>query len=428
MLTLYCVVVGEGRPFPVVIDAEKTVGILKDMIKEKIIYDGRADALELYLAFKDGAGLSSDVAKAMTLDGLQDFKMMDPVFSIKNSKHFGENFEPNEGEIYVLVVVSEGAVASEISGTAQMVKKVDEMHAQIVQTKRKRYVHSQVGSSNGKKLLGALNIQVDAVDAVPFATSEPTPVQAFRWASVNDECGREITLTEEQQRQCYRSYVEDNIGAVLAEKKLCVLGVEKGGDILSVAVPGYDIDLAGRTDILVLSDIAKKHPLHLQFLPGVRLLIEVKNTKDLKLGSVYQALSELIALDLLTKDPVMALLTDLVGHWQFFWVSESSSRHTIIQTLIITAPGEAFQVIRTLLAQSPSTDEDMRLPCFEEPLKRRKLVKMLPFIAEGGESGGIRESIERYYDIASMLGPDIDMARAVAHQITRSIPSFSMYT
>ncbi|KAF0686866.1 Aste57867_21340 [Aphanomyces stellatus] len=342
-------------------------------------------------------------------------------------RYFDAN-PPVEEQIHVLVVVPEGAVASEISETAQMIKKVDEMHAQIVQTKREQYVHSKVGSSDGKKLLQALNIQVDAVDAVPFATRNSTPVQAFRWASVSDERGQEITLTEEQQRQRYRSYVEDNIGDVLAEKKLCVLGVEKGGNILSVAVPGYDIDLVGRTDILVLSDIAKKHPLHLQFLPGVRLLIEVKKTKDLKSGCVYQALSELIALDLLTKDPMMALLTDLNGHWQFFWVSERTGSSTIIQTLIITTPGEAFQVIRTLLAQSPSSDEDIHLPCYEGPVKRRKLAKMLPSITEGGACGDIHASLQRMYDIASMLGPDIDMARDVARQITRSIPSFSMYT
>ncbi|KAF0691429.1 hypothetical protein As57867_017280, partial [Aphanomyces stellatus] len=49
-VTLNCLVVGEGNPFPVVIDAEKTVGILKDKIKEKkqdiITFD--ADKLDLY--------------------------------------------------------------------------------------------------------------------------------------------------------------------------------------------------------------------------------------------------------------------------------------------------------------------------------------------------------------------------------------------
>ncbi|CEG45893.1 uncharacterized protein PHALS_02224 [Plasmopara halstedii] len=156
------------------------------------------------------------------------------------------------------------------------------------------------------------------------------------------------------------------------------------------------------------------------------MLIEVK--KVVKAGSGFQALSELIALDFLVDDPVMALLTNLTDHWQFFWVSEKNNSYVIIQTTTVTEPGAAFAVIRTLLAQSPIGDADITLPCFEEPMKRRKLVKMLPTISEGGDSSGIRAAIERYYDIASVLGPDIDMARAAANQIARTIPVFSYYT
>ena len=42
-----CVVVGEGRPFSVKIEDNEIVDALKDKIKEKIEYDGRADRLEL---------------------------------------------------------------------------------------------------------------------------------------------------------------------------------------------------------------------------------------------------------------------------------------------------------------------------------------------------------------------------------------------
>ncbi|CAK4717336.1 unnamed protein product, partial [Aphanomyces euteiches] len=54
------------RPFSVKIDASETVDDLKKKIKEEIKYDGRADALQLYLALKgglqlkDGAWLSDE--------------------------------------------------------------------------------------------------------------------------------------------------------------------------------------------------------------------------------------------------------------------------------------------------------------------------------------------------------------------------------
>ncbi|KAL8023494.1 hypothetical protein Plhal710r2_c006g0027881 [Plasmopara halstedii] len=300
----------------------------------------------------------------------------------------------------IIVQVRKRAVAMDVSVTAKLVK---EIHDQVVQTKRKRYVHSEMSSNKGNALLQDLNIRVKPVGTVPFTARDSAPVQGFKWESVCDGRGQNIALTEEQQRERYREYVEYNIGDVLTEKKLCVLGVEKDKNILSVAVPGHDIDLVGRTDIL--------------------MLIEVK--KVVKAGSGFQALSELIALDFLVDDPVMALLTNLTDHWQFFWVSEKNNSYVIIQTTTVTEPGAAFAVIRTLLAQAPIGDADITLPCFEEPMKRRKLVKILPTISEGGDSSGIRAAIERYYDIASVLGPDIDMARAAANQIARTIPVFS---
>ncbi|KAF4031941.1 hypothetical protein GN244_ATG16185 [Phytophthora infestans] len=109
------------------------------------------------------------------------------------------------------------------------------------------------------------------------------------------------------------------------------------------------------------------------------MLIEVK--RQFKPSSVFQALSELFALDLLVKDPVISLLTGLADNWQFFWISEGA-----ILKAIIKEPGEAFQVTRTLLAQSLPAGTDIELPCFQEPVKRLKLRNVLPLIGEGGGS------------------------------------------
>ncbi|KAH9063002.1 hypothetical protein Ae201684P_009267 [Aphanomyces euteiches] len=108
MLTVVCVVVGEGRPFSVKIEANEIVDELKDKIKEKkkmITCD--ADELELYLARN---GLSRDEANAATLDedgNVPGCIKMDELLRIQNDYHFGMNFQPEEGKIYVLVVVRE---------------------------------------------------------------------------------------------------------------------------------------------------------------------------------------------------------------------------------------------------------------------------------------------------------------------------------
>ncbi|KAH9139077.1 hypothetical protein AeRB84_016636, partial [Aphanomyces euteiches] len=105
MLTLFCVVVGEGKPFSIDIDAGKTVDHLKDKIEEKNKNTITCDAkdLQLYLAKN---GLSRDEAKAATLDEDGEipgcFKM-DELLKIQHKNHFGMNFQPEEGKIYVLV-------------------------------------------------------------------------------------------------------------------------------------------------------------------------------------------------------------------------------------------------------------------------------------------------------------------------------------
>jgi hypothetical protein len=64
---------------------------------------------------------------------------------------------------------------------------------------------------------------------------------------------------------------EDNIGDVLAGEKFYVLAVENGNNILSVAVPGHNIELVGWTDILVLSALGKKFPHYVELLPEVKI-------------------------------------------------------------------------------------------------------------------------------------------------------------
>ncbi|KAF0735887.1 hypothetical protein Ae201684P_021506 [Aphanomyces euteiches] len=421
-LSLRCVVVGEGRPFTVKIDSNEKVDKLVKKIKEEHKNTILRDAKELKLYCVDGLVQKSPTQfdlKGTEIDDLSVKLLGDfdgattEMVAIYPLSEYPQLKDSSTGRIHVFVL-PEGPVVSETSAPTQM-----------VQRKRKRYQHSKMDPTNGMNLLRALHIHVEVAEALPFATRDPTPVQPFKWTSVDEERGLEMKLTEEQQRQRYQSYLEDNIGPVLAEKELCVLGVEKDNDILSVAVPGFKIDLVGRTDILVLSDIVKTQPDILQFLPGVRLLIEVK--KKGASDSVYQALSELIALDFLTRDPVMALLTDLNGHWKFLWVSEKRNNSIRIEACIIKTPSEAFEVIRTLLAQSPTSHEDIQLPCCEGPVKRRKLTNMLPSFNEGGEGNDILERIQRMRDVASELGPDIEMVREIARQFTGFfIPCFSV--
>jgi len=120
MFKLFCVVVGEGRPFPVDVAADETAGDLKDKIKEKKMYQFPADELQLYLALKDGAwiGSKSSIVRAMkkgevrdtVKELIQEEMELDPADTI-GVCFVGEQEEkkPEIGtrQIHVLVVVPE---------------------------------------------------------------------------------------------------------------------------------------------------------------------------------------------------------------------------------------------------------------------------------------------------------------------------------
>ncbi len=118
MVTLFCAFVGEKwSGFAVDIDASESVGDLKNAIKQKNdnylkVID--ADNLKLFLGKKsDGTWLDTSAKEALNLnrDGYPEgYAHMDPLLWIKNPKNFGENFEPNEGEIHVLVVIPKQAI------------------------------------------------------------------------------------------------------------------------------------------------------------------------------------------------------------------------------------------------------------------------------------------------------------------------------
>nr|QUJ09335.1 crinkler 9 [Plasmopara viticola] len=114
MVKLFCALVGvKGNAFSVTIDASESVDDMKNVIKKEkpnqIACD--ADELQLFLARNgDNTWLNRDGAEAVTLDEHghpKGFTHMNPLLWIKNPTNFGERFEPNEGEIHVLVVVPE---------------------------------------------------------------------------------------------------------------------------------------------------------------------------------------------------------------------------------------------------------------------------------------------------------------------------------
>lgn len=216
---LFCAVYGERTAFSVMIALDASVYALQKAIAETLSTKQRTIVpryLTLYLARKNGGWLQGDDDKVCAyLRGKVDkqLKRMHSWWMLNNADYFGSNFTPGRGKIHVLVELPEDAVAvvSKQPTLSQMIKVI---HEQVVQTKRKRYVHSKMNSSKGHELLRELNIKVQPVSRASLATEVSTPVEAFKWESIFSEDDREITHFEGQQRERYCAYVENNIGEV----------------------------------------------------------------------------------------------------------------------------------------------------------------------------------------------------------------------
>jgi hypothetical protein len=128
MVKLFCAIAGvAGSAFEVKIDDTESISALKDAIKAKNEdIKGPARELQLFLAKTEDVGwLDGAGAAAVALDERghpQGCVQMDPTLWIKNPKHFGDNFQPGEGQVHVLVVVP-GHVRVDIGGTASRALK-----------------------------------------------------------------------------------------------------------------------------------------------------------------------------------------------------------------------------------------------------------------------------------------------------------------
>ncbi|CAK4842750.1 unnamed protein product [Aphanomyces euteiches] len=127
-LTLNCVIVGEGGPFTVEIDAAKSVGVLKNKIKDEnsntITRD--AKALELYLALKGVSWLPDDDPDLKGLSQpAQGHEVVESYVNAerrmkttrKLKRYFSTDgdypaYSDEEENIHVVVVVPNGAVPS----------------------------------------------------------------------------------------------------------------------------------------------------------------------------------------------------------------------------------------------------------------------------------------------------------------------------
>eukprot|EP00644_Phytophthora_capsici_P017561 jgi/Phyca11/50254/gw1.42.242.1 len=110
MTLLNCAIIGDGSVLSVSIQMWMTVVSLKEEIKKSKTDMITCDAknLQLFLAKKDGTWLDEAQSATVTFDDAEtQFVEMNPLLWLKNDKHFGANFRPDESQVHVLVALPE---------------------------------------------------------------------------------------------------------------------------------------------------------------------------------------------------------------------------------------------------------------------------------------------------------------------------------
>nr|QUJ09347.1 crinkler 22 [Plasmopara viticola] len=187
MMILVCALVGvKKNAFSVDIDASESVDELRKVIKKEkpSQLTCNANELQVFLAKKgDNTWLDRDGAEAVTLNehGFPaGFTDMDPLLWLKNPKNFGDSFEPNEGEIHVLVVVSKSVVsAAPIPLTAEQLKMVVHEALKERDEKASAYSFSDLKTEMKQRIVKKMHL----TETVPMNINEPkdTSIPGYPW-------------------------------------------------------------------------------------------------------------------------------------------------------------------------------------------------------------------------------------------------------
>ena len=389
MLLLGCAFVSKwGGPFHVEIDEHKTIGDLQQAIKDANANRVQCNAgdLALYLATTannkqwvpsrdETVRLLAAGEVPLSVEAIVAYKNapLDPTRQLAEVLDGQQLPPPTTSQLHVLVVLPVLQWRRDL-GPNDVV-----------------YDLAHLTADEGEQLLTRLQVRMVHVPTLPFAGT-PRAVDAFEWSTGS------APLTRERQREEFYEYFNTKLKRVLYDKDLDVLPMIKEelewDSPLNVSVQTVDavnVKLVGATDLLILDRRCwlPAPAQGIRLLPGVKMLIHVAMEVCHEASALFQTAAQLIALDLRTRYPVMALLTNLTDLWQFLWVGDDACT---IHVATLARADEALEELRAVLKaedRENGEEEDAEdspglcLPCISEGrLQLHKLTALATLVGE----------------------------------------------
>ncbi|KAG9408898.1 hypothetical protein AC1031_020810 [Aphanomyces cochlioides] len=390
MLPLFCVVVGEGRPFAVKIDAYKVVGLLMDKILEKKSKSIHCDAnkLNLYVAkTPDGTWLDINAAKAVALDEHGQLKHYDKMDPLESVNHYFNSTDLAEERIHVLVVVPDRQFGSCKLSNEEIGDIVEERLKKFFQERDEKVsVHSlsDMDSVMKQRLLQMMDLKVAVLGMVePRDTSIP----GYPWMEQNSE-------NPEDQRAQYMTYLETHLTTLLDKFSLQDIASEKS--ILDTKDPRLPFLLKGTADS------------------------RDERQEESERKHVNQAIGQLVCASIMAPLDCypMRLLTDLNGVWLFTYFTDKN----VLTHVEFHYPKNAIDFIKATIVDPPE-GAILPLPYLAVPFKKMRMDDFLPRPVDGHAAA----MMENFELMADELEPEFLMARRMeyAMHLVQSIPMFA---
>ncbi|KAF0706259.1 hypothetical protein As57867_006764, partial [Aphanomyces stellatus] len=272
MLTLVCVVVGEGRPFSVKIEADEIVDDLKKKIKEKNMYQFPAKELELYHTLKGYTEVDEDVLRELKQQGsndltvkyVNDIAWMNPM---KLLERYLDANPPVEEQIHVLVVIPREIPPTGKRSIEELGEILDERLNKFFKDrdeKRSVYSLSDMNSEKKRRILQKMGLDVNVLEL-----EEPcnTSIPGYPWIV-------EFPENQEVQRVQYMAYLEAHLMTQLNANKVVfsLLDIANDKTVLDTVDPRLPFRLNGTADVLLVKSKGK----NLTTIAGLCIVIELK--------------------------------------------------------------------------------------------------------------------------------------------------------
>ncbi|CAG8589808.1 11761_t:CDS:2 [Funneliformis mosseae] len=382
-IRLFCLIYGDspGSAFEVKINKSETIHMLREVIKDMIDVPDNFKAKNLKL-WKVNVPINSpylndpsvDIPNVLGGELLLPTNKIENCFSTITEEHIDVIVELPELPT-LTVTRNDNDIITILDTMKEMNKEMNEKIDNLIKDKSV----IQISSVNEEYL--AKILEYTGLDYKTTTLEEELPgldlnlnerINAFKWS---DEA-------ERLQNGRYKTYIT-NILKLGSFRRLGIYDTINDNSFLTTSADILPMKLSGTTNLVIVD----RHSIAMQ-LPEkhIRILFELK--KIIVKADTFQIMAELISADLKSNYTILAVLTDLIDDWRFYWLNDND-RNIIgfklprVNAVALLRKNLAFSELEQERSENKELGQELDQVLgistseVEEPLPKRQKIKQI---------------------------------------------------